>query len=408
MNQPKIHDDVPLLRDQLDDDAVGIIERLRHHGEEAMLVGGCIRDLIRGKQPKDFDVITSATPQQLRRWFRNSRLIGRRFKLIHVYWGEKIIEVTTFRAPERGASDPRVGAGEANYGDARSDALLRDFSINALYYDPLQRRLIDYVGGYPDLRRGVLRAIGDPVQRVLEDPVRILRGVRYAASVDLDVDPATEDAFIEHAGLIDGINASRLREEVWKFLKAPGTAEAFELLLDYDLFDRVLPGLRRWIEPAGCLIADFEEKDRLPVERQDQALLWAILFLGAFDEMEALGRSSLEREIAQIGRIVDDLLEPLAIKHNIARRERFLARHLLEALPRLLRGPARQRRLAAQPWLPTALDLYELYCRSRNQPLDQLSAWQLERVAVLRDESVQTDGPAPARRRRRRRRRPDA
>lgn len=378
------------LRD-LDEDAVYVIERLREHGYAAFLVGGCVRDIVRSrKRPKDFDVITEATPRQIRRVFRNSRQIGRRFKIIHVFWDQKVVEVTTFRAPADGAADPRSGDGEPVFGDARSDALLRDFTINALLYDPAGDVVLDYVGGYADLQAGILRTIGDAQRRIGEDPVRILRGIRYAAGSRLALDPATRAAFIEHRRRVAEINASRLREEVLKFLKARATADAFELALDLGVFQLLLPGLERWIEPDGNLLADLEEKDALPAERLETPLLWAILFLGALDEA---GCSEPGREVEHLPKSAIELMESLGVRHNIARRDRLIARALLETVPRLLRGPTpRNVRLANRPYFPQALDLYELYCRVRDLPLGALRAWQDARVAAVRARALE---PAP-------------
>ncbi len=374
--EPVVHPNPGIDRDAIDPDAFKVIRRLREKGVEARVVGGCIRDLMCGKTPKDFDVITTATPKQIRRWFRNSRIIGRRFRLVHVFWGQKIIEVSTYRAPSQNSLDPRTGDGnELVFGDAATDALLRDFTINALFYDPIEDLIIDYVGGYRDLREGLVRTITDPMTSFEEDPVRILRGIRYASSLSLEIAPDTFSAMEANVDRVAAGNSSRLREEIWKFLLTRGTADAFELMLD--------PGLSGWVEPNGNLLAYLEEKDRLPPGRLDHGLLWALLFLGVLDEQSELGHGDPNQELRRIGSRFREIQDPLAIRYDIPRRHRHDARYMLEAFPRLMRGPdGRNGRLAQQPDFMRILDLYELFLRVRQHPLDNVHAWQEARLKL--------------------------
>jgi len=384
--EPVIHAHPGINPDDIDHDAFKVIRRLREKGVEAHVVGGCVRDLMCGKTPKDFDVITTATPKQIRRWFRNSRIIGRRFRLVHVFWGQKVIEVGTYRAPSQDetAQDPRTGDGDdGNFGDAASDAVLRDFTINALLYDPVEDQIIDYVGGFADLKAGVVRTINDPMVSFQEDPVRILRGIRYASSLQLEIEAETLRAMEANIELVAAGNSSRLREEIWKFLLTAGTADAFELMLDIGLFQLLFPGLEAWVEPAGNMLADLEEKDQLPRGRLDHGLLWAILFLGVLDELEDPADGDINQQFREIGNRFRDVQDPLAIRYDIPRRHRHDARYMIEQIPRLLRGPnGRHRRMAQQEDFLRSLDLYELYLRVRGLPTDSVREWQQARLEL--------------------------
>src|SRR5690606_17514971 len=184
--------DIPVER--LDPDALGVIHRLRSFGHQAYLVGGCVRDLLLGRQPKDFDVATSAHPGEIRAIFRNCRLIGRRFRLAHVYFpGGKVIETATFRTNPNGESESEdlLITRDNAFGTVEEDARRRDFTVNGLFYDVVLGKVLDYVGGRADLERRLLRTIGDPDVRIQEDPVRLLRAVRFAAKLGFEIEEKT-------------------------------------------------------------------------------------------------------------------------------------------------------------------------------------------------------------------------
>jgi poly(A) polymerase len=197
--------DVALEESRIDPDVQKVVRRLVRHGHEAYLVGGCVRDLLLDRRPKDFDVATSARPEEVREVFRNSRIIGRRFRLVHVlFQGGKVIEVATFRRnpkeegeePHLSASDELLIRSDNVFGEASEDALRRDFTINALFYDLERRQILDWVGGMEDVRRRVVHTIGDPETRFREDPVRILRALKFAGRLDLGITPDVYDAIV--------------------------------------------------------------------------------------------------------------------------------------------------------------------------------------------------------------------
>lgn len=242
-----------LKRSQISRNAVTVVERLQQAGYQAFAVGGCVRDLLLDLSPKDYDVATSATPEQVRATFRNSRLIGRRFKLAHVHFGREIIEVATFRAGHADDSDADRSREQSLqsesgrllrdnvYGSLEEDAQRRDFTINALYYDVCSGNIHDYVNGLQDIRNARVRLIGNPVQRYQEDPVRMLRAVRFAAKLGFDIEPHSAAPIADLAELLYDIPAARLFDEALKLLLSGHGEQTFDLLLEYDLFAPLFP-----------------------------------------------------------------------------------------------------------------------------------------------------------------------
>lgn len=235
-----------ISRANISENALKVLYRLKSSGFKAYLVGGGVRDLLLGREPKDFDVATDATPEQVRSVFRNCRLIGRRFRLAHVRFGREIIEVATFRGTASEDNDERrVENGmivrDNVYGCIEEDALRRDFTINALYYDIADFSVLDFAGGLADLSQGRLRLIGDPEQRYREDPVRMLRAVRFASKLGFGLAPASETPLLEHGNMLHSVPAARLFEEVLKLFHSGTALGAFEKLRHYSLFHHLFP-----------------------------------------------------------------------------------------------------------------------------------------------------------------------
>ncbi len=226
--------------------ALKVLNRLHDAGHRALLVGGGVRDLLLGGRPKDFDVATDATPEEVRALFRNCRLIGRRFRLAHVHFGREVIEVATFRGDHDDGGDGRVKddgriVRDNVFGTLEQDAQRRDFTVNALYYDIADFSVIDYCNGLEDLRAGVMRMIGDPVTRYREDPVRMLRAVRFAAKLDFRIDPVCAEPIRELGYLLEDTPSARLFEEVLKLFQSGHGVRSLELLREYDLLQYLLP-----------------------------------------------------------------------------------------------------------------------------------------------------------------------
>ena len=230
--------------------AMTVLKGLKQKGFDSYLVGGCVRDLLLGLEPKDFDVSTNASPEQVRRVFRNARVIGRRFKIVHVRFGREVIEVATYRgAPESSHKDEsthRIGEqgrllADNIYGTRDEDAIRRDLSVNALYYDPASDEVLDYHEGLNDIKQGLLRVIGDPAERYREDPVRMLRVVRFASKLGFEIDPAASSALDQHVDLLTNVPAARLFDEVLKLFHSGSAIITFEKLRQHGLFKYLFP-----------------------------------------------------------------------------------------------------------------------------------------------------------------------
>lgn len=227
--------------------ALKILHRLQEEGFEAYLVGGGVRDLLLGLHPKDFDIATNAHPEQVRQLFSNSRLIGRRFRIVHVFFGREIVEVTTFRKAETDdtellhANEHGILLRDNHFGSIEQDAVRRDFSINALYYHPTDFTLIDYTHGLKDLQQRVIRLIGEPEIRFREDPVRMLRAVRFAGKLNFSLDPAIIQALPTMRHLLTHIAPMRLFDELVKIMKSGQSYAIFQLMLDHDLLSQLMP-----------------------------------------------------------------------------------------------------------------------------------------------------------------------
>ena len=251
----------PISRAQINPNALKVLNRLKQAGYESHLVGGCVRDLMLGREPKDFDVVTNALPEEIGELFRNARLVGRRFRLAHVRFGRDIIEVATYRAlPSEGEDDiERSESGrilrDNVYGNQEEDAVRRDFTVNALYYDIADFSVKDYVGGAEDLQQGLIRIIGDPETRYREDPVRMLRAVRFAAKLGLLIEKTTAEPIARLAPLLREVPSARLFEEVLKLFHGGAALNTFEQLRHYHLFESLFP------QTEGALA---EEPDGFP------------------------------------------------------------------------------------------------------------------------------------------------
>ncbi|MBN2689392.1 MAG: polynucleotide adenylyltransferase PcnB [Gammaproteobacteria bacterium] len=222
--------DHALVDQHIDNDAVDILRAIHSAGFKAYLVGGGVRDLLLGIQPKDFDIATNATPEEVRSLFRNSRIIGRRFRLVHVYFRRKIIEVATFRKGDNNV-----------YGTVEEDALRRDFTINALYYDAESGEILDFFDGMQDLRNHMIRMIGAPMVRFEEDPVRMIRAIRMSAKLNLRIDKNISKALVSKKNLLLKVPSARLLDELIKCYYSGANLKLFALLQDFSVFGLLFP-----------------------------------------------------------------------------------------------------------------------------------------------------------------------
>lgn len=280
-----------ISRAQISENALKVLYRLQKEGYEAYLVGGCVRDLLLGREPKDFDVVTNADPDQVRKVFRNCRLIGRRFRLAHVCFGRDIIEVATFRGAGEEQNDKQVLNKEGRllrdnvYGTIEEDVWRRDFTVNALYYNIKDFSVVDFVGGMADHKTGTLRLIGDPDMRFREDPVRMLRAVRFAVKLGFKLDEACEKAIHNDAQLLASIPSARLYDEALKLFLSGYALQTFEMLRHYGLFQVLFPATENSLAieedgfPRLLLIKALENSDNRIAEGKT---ITAYFLLAAF------------------------------------------------------------------------------------------------------------------------------
>ena len=336
------------LRD-LDQDAVRIIKRLTRFDHTAYLVGGCVRDLLLERQPKDFDIGTSATPRQIKRLFSNCRIIGRRFRLAHIYFQNgKIIEVATFRArdggepaeeavtptaPEEG--DDLLIRDDNVFGTPEEDALRRDFTINALFYDVNAETVLDHAGGLSDLRRRSVRTIGDPATRFREDPIRILRAIKFAARLDFDIEPKTLAALRQTRSEIPKAAPPRVLEELNRFCRGAAARRSFQLMLDTGVFEVVLPELQSTYGTEGperdalfALLGSLDARVLGGLEVCAGEIFAALLFAPLAPKLAASHHDART--------VVDDVLRPIAVRLRVARKDQERARQALATLARLV------------------------------------------------------------------------
>lgn len=279
----------PISRQNMSRNAVKVLSRLHRHGHKGYLVGGSVRDLLLGREPKDYDAGTDARPAQIRRIFRNSRIIGRRFRLAHIFFHDGIIEVATFRSspkPEEqaGGPDELLITSDNAFGTPQEDAFRRDFTINALFYNIADFSVIDYVGGLEDLERQLIRCIGDPDVRFKEDPVRMLRACEFAARLGFGIEDRTQEAILQNRQELDKASSARMTEEVIQLLRCGQAGPAIQWMLDLGLVEVLLPEVREMLESPSSGYGDFRgilpAIDRLMAEdaaASDSGLLAAIL-----------------------------------------------------------------------------------------------------------------------------------
>ena len=393
-------------RARVSEKAVAVIDKLRTAGFDAYLVGGCVRDLLLGKLPKDFDVATDATPEDVRKVFPRVRLVGRRFRIVHVRVGREIIEVSTFRravtdAEDHGPhlSDDGMIIRDNVYGTIDQDAFRRDFTVNALYYDPTADVVLDYCNGMRDIASRTLRLIGKPKIRFQEDPVRILRAIRFAAKLDLKLHPDTEAAIAPMCEMLNAIPPARLFDEFTKLFLTGHGERAFELLCEHDLVEILFP-----LPPHGEAIAklalastDRRLKENKPVT--PGFLIAAFLWQEYLDRLEPTATTAPRREDDPASTVIAAQQSTIAIP----RRHGWFVRDVWHLQPLLARRTARDvARVLAHRRFRAAYDFLMIRCAT-GDAAQELGEWWTN--AQTEDtEALLRELPSGRPRRRRRRR----
>jgi poly(A) polymerase len=409
----------------LDIDAVKVVNRLHQNGHEAYLVGGCVRDLLVGRTPKDFDIATSALPSEVRGTFRNCRLIGRRFRLAHVYFrGGKIIEVSTFRAnpitdleptepvPNEERSDDLLIDDDNVFGTAEQDARRRDFTINGLFYDVAEGRVLDFVRGRRDLEQRLVRTIGDPERRMREDPIRILRAVRFASRLEFDIEPRTYAAMEGAVEDLPRCAPPRLLEDTFRILRGGVAEPGLALLLALDALRYLLPPIDGYLKAYGLegerTLAAFARAADTRIkagEALEDAVLLAVLLVPL---MRATPESSTKAPEAPeppsaVPEAIESMLQELVRTARLPRRIAERCRMMLLAQATLSGQRRRRGNLASfrrHPLFNESLTVFACTVEATGEGEAELQAWQSGQAPVPRPG---TD-PAGGRRRRRRRR----
>jgi poly(A) polymerase len=410
-----------VMREQISYGAKRVTDGLQAAGFQAYVVGGAVRDLLLDKTPKDFDVATDATPEEVKRVFRRSRIIGRRFRLVHVMFGEELVEVATFRCmmeAEDAQTDEHGRLLRDNeFGDQEQDAARRDFTANALFYDPTTQEIYDYHRGYEDTRSGVLRIIGDPLVRYREDPVRMLRAVRLSAKLGMTLDAATAAPIAQMKSLLDNVPEARMLDEVLKMLLSGHSVECIQQLRKMNLHHGLLPLLDVIMDqPMGekfVMLALRNTDERISQEKSvSPAFLFAaLLWHEVLSDWNALVKQG-ERPVGAMHTAMDGVLarqkKKLAIphRHDAVMKEIWLLQQRFEQ-----RAGQRPYRLLEQPRFRAAFDFLLLRCAS-NEVDNELGLWWDEfqdASEARRQEMLQPEGVGEKKRRRRKpRKKPDA
>lgn len=376
-----------ISRKQISNYALKVLYRLHQAGYAAYLVGGCLRDLTAGLRPKDFDIATNASPEEIKALFNNCRLIGRRFRLAHVHFGREVLEVATFRAAATTEDDDAKVCEDSGrvlrdnvYGSLEDDAWRRDFTLNALYYNIADYSIVDHCNGMQDLHDGVVRMIGNPVERYREDPVRMIRAVRFARKLNFKIDPAAEAPIPELAPLLADMPPARMFEEVLKLFHF-GEAEAvFEQLWALGLYQAMMPvatvaldeEARRFVS-IGLRNTDRRIREDLPVT---PAYLFAVMLWPAVCKREAeliaeeglTGAPALQRAATEIS---DAQTRAMAIP----KRFRYPMLDIWMLQSRMARrGGKRSQRLLEHKRIRAAVDFLELRA-TQDESLQELASW---------------------------------
>jgi len=411
--------DHPISRKLIDKNALKVLYRLHNAGYKAYLVGGSVRDLMMGRTPKDFDVGTNAKPNEVRRLFSNSRIIGRRFRLVHVFYHDGgVVEVSTFRRdpdPEeqRGEPGELLITSDNTYGTPRQDAFRRDFTINALIYSIADYSVIDHVGGIEDLERQLVRAIGDPDLRFREDPVRMLRACEFAGRLGFGIETATQEAIHRHRKELDKASPARVTEEVVQLLRCGRAGAAMQWMLELGLLEVLLPEAYAMLTAGARGLGDFGQIlpviDRMVAEERplsDTSLLAALLLpkvmLRRLD-IEAMDGRPMSRGAIEV--MIQEEVAPLFLRLTISNLRAQQVLHALVGFQRLCEprwSPHERGRFARKPYFDDALLLFEILVKATGEGQQALAEWQ---AAARRRPPLKAPAESVARSRPRRRRR---
>lgn len=400
--QPKIYpvDEHQISLDKVDPNAAYVILKLRQAGHKAYLVGGGVRDLLLKQRPKDFDISTSAKPEEIRNLFRNAILIGRRFRLAHIRFGKKVIEVSTFRAGDPETADLIVR--DNVWGSEEEDVLRRDFTINGLFYDPEEETVIDYVGGYPDLEKRILRTIGQPQVRFAQDPVRMIRLIKFCARFNFDIDKPTFEALLGCKEEIVKSSSARILEELLRMLESGSSKTFFHLLHEYGILRPLLPSLAHFFDThfdneVLALLCEVDAQTRK--KPLDRSLLVSALIFPLFRNQLLLRAQKADRPFhlgiiqEEAARVIDEMFDPFFL---FPRKLRGLIISILSyqfRIQPLDDKPLRNPRPPRDPAFVYALQLFKLRAAIQPDLLPYYTLWTEANFALHSDIPPQPEEP---------------
>ena len=360
--------------------AIKTIEVLEDNGFEAYLVGGAVRDLLFGIKPKDFDVVTNATPDQIHHLFRRSRMIGRRFKLVHVIYGREVIEVSTYRSQQKEIPQPdgSMIRDDNHYGTIEEDAMRRDFTINAMFYSPTNHKLVDFHEGLEDLKHGIIRMIGDPEKRYQEDPIRILRAFRVCAKLNMTLHNPSRSPIKKIIPLLHDIPHSRLFDEVIKFFLTGHALNSYKVMQDESIYSQFFLSPTFKSEEINLFISNGLKNTDLRINQDKSCnpsflfsfLLWHQVYV-LWDQYKA----EIKHSIAGLNQAIDEVIEKQIKLFPIHKRFTITMKEIWRLQPRFEnQSPKKIYRLLLHPRFRAAYDFMLLRCQS-NQLDQNIGIW---------------------------------
>lgn len=407
---------------KIDRDALNIVTTLQKNRYTTYLVGGCVRDLLIGREPKDFDIVSNAQPRIIKRIFPRARIIGRRFKLVHIQYGDRIYETATFRAlpeNEKESGDESLFLKRDNiFGTDREDAVRRDFTINGLFYDPVKDEIVDYVDGYRDIQQKIIRIIGNPDVSYREDPVRMLRACKFQGTTGFSLEKKTENRIRKYAPLINDCSQARIIEEIYKIMRSGASLQVLFHLQRTGLLQYLIPEVYRHSRNTtemnrfagsnlGQRLAILDSLTRRGLTCNNPVFLSVLLH----DSIQEIVSSNNSNDIPKL---INDYLTELSVHMGFSRRDRETVSKIPGAIKRLRNSRQKSakfvERMVTRDYFKDALDIFEIECRLTGSGSDQLLFWkdqyskQLPRLRRLEEERIKERRKKNNRRNRPRRR----
>ena len=360
--------------------AIKTIQVLEENGFEAYLVGGAVRDLLFGIKPKDFDVVTNATPDQIHHLFRRSRLIGRRFKLVHVIYGREVIEFSTYRSQQKEIlqADGSIVKDDNHYGTIEEDAVRRDFTINAMFYSPSNHKLVDFHDGLDDLNRGIIRIIGNAEQRYQEDPIRILRAFRVCAKLNMALNETSRAPIKKLVPLLHDIPHSRLFDEVIKFFLTGHALNSYRVMQDENIYSQFFLSPESELKDIDLFISNGLKNTDLRINQDkscNPSFLFSFLLWHQVNVLWDRYKLELKHSIAGLNQAIDEVIEKQIKLFPIHKRFTITMKEIWRLQPRFEnQSPKKIYRLLLHPRFRAAYDFMLLRCES-NQLDKNIGIW---------------------------------